>query len=476
MSIEALIDKTASRLQLLVAFIAVPGVLLLGVGLVMGAMAIAGGGVAFLFGGFLAWRRVRSNRDAMHALAKDPSQVAQIVPIVQTVQGGIITHYPVVLVTVDGRQFRIATWARSVEEAVAPFRARFPHAKGLTDDSGFAPDDGFAVRFKMIGLMFLSIAVGVLFAVLFSLPKTFSEMSRFDRAYELQVAKNEAMTSALKAVASDDVQGRWSDCSLESLGEGVDVRITGAAESTRDRTGTLRRSTALTLRDGYELMVYRTEMSDVLFRAMMGGRSYSTNKVQDVEVAVVGARRGDQLHARLVELPSGKVLCEGTGPANTNGKATSTSEDEVLAGAVMRPFCSMVSCPTRAPETEAPAAPVQPTATKPKPPAKTTPVKPSEPVAGALDANSIRSVVRASNARTRICYERALAKQPSLQGTLTVSFTIGRDGKVSSSMGSGFPNQGVTDCVVKVFQGLRFPASSDGKVTPVKYPIVFRPS
>lgn len=471
MSIESLIDKSASRLQLVIGFLAVPGVLLLGVGLVTGAMMFAGMGVAFLFGGFLAWRRVRANREAMHALLKDPSQVAQIVPIVQKVQGGIITHYPVVLVTVDGRPFRIATFAKSVEAAVAPFRERFPHATGPTEDSVFAPDDGFGARFKLIGLMFVSIFVGALAAAVFSLPRTISDVRRFDAAYEQQVAKNTALMNALKAVGSDEVTGSWSDCKVDSVGEGIDVRLSGAAESTREREGTLRSRRTLTLSDGYALMVYRRDPFDVLLNAMTGSRGYSADPRPEKELAVVGARRGDGLHARLVELPTGKVICEGTAVLGIDGKVTSTIEDSLLlATAVSRPFCALVDCSGLSPEPSVkPEAP-----TPPKSKAKTAaPTKPSAP-GESLSRESILSVVKAASARNRFCYERALAKQPTLQGTLTVSFTIAGDGKVSSATGSGFPNQTVTDCVVKVFQGLRFPAG--GKVTPVKYPFVFRPA
>ena len=188
-------------------------------------------------------------------------------------------------------------------------------------------------------------------------------------------------------------------------------------------------------------------------------------------MAVVGARRGDELHARLVELPKGKVICEGTAALGIDGKVTSTVEDSLLAAAVSRPFCELVDCSGLSPKPS--AKPEAPTPTKSK--AKTAaPTKASAP-GESLSRESILSVVKAASARTRSCYERGLAKHPTLQGKLTVSLMIAGNGKVNSATGSGFPNQAVTDCVVKVFQGMRFPASADGKITPVKYPIVFSP-
>ena len=78
--------------------------------------------------------------------------------------------------------------------------------------------------------------------------------------------------------------------------------------------------------------------------------------------------------------------------------------------------------------------------------------------------------------RTRLCYENALRKQPKLAGTVTVAFVIGGDGRVTSAQGSGFPDDAVTACVSKVFQGLRFPAPADGRAIPVKYPLQFQPA
>ncbi len=469
MSIANLIDKTAARLQVMLAVIILPGVVLLGAGFATGAMAFAGLGMAFLIGGGVAIWRVRAQKAELHELLKNPSRVVQIVPIVQRIQGGIITHYPVVLVTDDGRSFRLATWAKSVEEAVGPFLAHFPHASGPSGDALFAPDDGFGARLKILGLMLGALVLGGLSALLLVTPSVNAQMAHFDRAYDLQVAKNKALLTAVEAMSSAEVEGRWSACQLDSLGDGVDVRLGG----TRALSGFLLPQNELRLEGAYELVVYRADRWDVTLNALMGTRSYHSDKVAEDGRAVVGVRRDDQLSLRLVQLPSGKVLCEGTAPIGLVEKGDSYLENKALAAAVMRPFCALMRCDGLgpAPETTTTAK------TTPKPVVE----KPTEtkraPGAGmTLTPDTIRSTVGASSARTRGCYEKALIKQRTLQGTLTVAFSIGKDGKVMSAAGTGFPDRAVSDCVVKVFQGLRFPPPPDGKLTPVRYPIAFRPA
>ena len=463
MSIAKLIDKTASRLQVMLAVIALPGVVLLGAGFATGAMAFAGLGMAFLIGCAVAIWRVRAQRAQLHELLKNPSRVVQIVPIVQRVQG-VITNYPIVLVTDDGRSFRLATWAKSVEEAVSPFLAHFPQASGPGGDSLFAPDDGFGARLKLLGLMLGALVLGGLSALLFVTPSVNAQMAHFDRAYALQVAKNEALLAAVEAVSTAEVEGSWSTCQLDSLGDGVDVRLGG----TRARSGFLLPQNELKLEEASELVVYRADRWDVTLNALMGTRSYHSDKVAEDGLAVVGVRRDDPLSLRLVQLPGGKVLCEGTAPIGPVEKGDSYLENKALAAAVMRPFCALMRCDGLGP------APQTMTA-------KPVVEKPTEskraPVGGkALTPDTIRSTVGASSARTRGCYEKALVKQRTLQGTLTVAFSIGKDGKVMSAAGTGFPDKAVSDCVVKVFQGLRFPPPADGKLTPVRYPIVFRPA
>lgn len=97
-------------------------------------------------------------------------------------------------------------------------------------------------------------------------------------------------------------------------------------------------------------------------------------------------------------------------------------------------------------------------------------------VGGRLPPVVIRQVVRASYATFRSCYERGLAKNPKLEGRVTVRFVIASDGSVSDTAngGSDLPDEEVVECVIRGFVGLRFPAPTGGIVT-VQYPIMLQP-
>ena len=75
------------------------------------------------------------------------------------------------------------------------------------------------------------------------------------------------------------------------------------------------------------------------------------------------------------------------------------------------------------------------------------------------------------------CYERGLAKNPSLAGRATVKFVIGRDGSVAVAEdgGSDLQDAGVVACIVKSFADLSFPKPEGGIVT-VVYPLVLSPT
>jgi len=96
-------------------------------------------------------------------------------------------------------------------------------------------------------------------------------------------------------------------------------------------------------------------------------------------------------------------------------------------------------------------------------------------VSGRLPPEVIQRIVRQNFGRFRLCYENGLRNNPNLQGTVSVSFTIGRDGSVGSVGGGGsLPDSGVVSCVTKAFYGLSFP-QPEGGVVKVSYPIAFTP-
>ena len=96
-------------------------------------------------------------------------------------------------------------------------------------------------------------------------------------------------------------------------------------------------------------------------------------------------------------------------------------------------------------------------------------------VSGRLPPEVIQRIVRQNFGRFRLCYENGLRNNPNLQGRVSVSFVISRDGTVSQVSGGGdIPDGGVVSCVVRAFYGINFPQPEGGIVT-VSYPIVFTP-
>jgi hypothetical protein len=95
-------------------------------------------------------------------------------------------------------------------------------------------------------------------------------------------------------------------------------------------------------------------------------------------------------------------------------------------------------------------------------------------VNGHLRPEVIQRVVRQNFGRFRFCYEAGLRGDPGLQGRVVVKFVIDRAGAValSTDAGGDLPDARVTQCVVRAFGDLSFPAPDGGMVT-VVYPIVF---
>ncbi len=92
-------------------------------------------------------------------------------------------------------------------------------------------------------------------------------------------------------------------------------------------------------------------------------------------------------------------------------------------------------------------------------------------VQGPLDPAVVERVVRGYLPELRACYGRELATDPAMTGSVTVTFTAGPDGKVTTTgvLGSGV-SPAVSACVVRVVQTLPFPA---GQMISVRYPFRF---
>ena len=97
--------------------------------------------------------------------------------------------------------------------------------------------------------------------------------------------------------------------------------------------------------------------------------------------------------------------------------------------------------------------------------------------ASSVSREAIARGVRRNVRAIRVCYERALIRDPSAAGTVTVQFVIGRDGPVLSASISATTIQDteMLDCLVSHARRWRFPPNPEGDVT-VRFPFVFAPS
>jgi hypothetical protein len=91
-----------------------------------------------------------------------------------------------------------------------------------------------------------------------------------------------------------------------------------------------------------------------------------------------------------------------------------------------------------------------------------------------LSPEQIARVVRARSGAFRACYESAAARDPKLQGGVTVSFDISPAGSVTARIAnSSLSNARVESCVLRMFNRLHFPPAD--KATSANWPLVFRP-
>jgi hypothetical protein len=91
---------------------------------------------------------------------------------------------------------------------------------------------------------------------------------------------------------------------------------------------------------------------------------------------------------------------------------------------------------------------------------------------GCLDKKLIRDVIHQHLGQLRACYERSLARAPSLDGRLVFVFRIEPSGEVSSSKVKEGLSAELDECIVSRVRTWRFPASHGGGAT-VSYPLVF---
>lgn len=93
-----------------------------------------------------------------------------------------------------------------------------------------------------------------------------------------------------------------------------------------------------------------------------------------------------------------------------------------------------------------------------------------------LSPDAIQRVVMSRYGAFRACYDSAAAQDPTLSGTVSISFRIAPGGSVQSAnvAGSSLNNPRVEGCVLRQIKRLQFPAADKG--TSASFPFAFKPS
>jgi hypothetical protein len=97
-------------------------------------------------------------------------------------------------------------------------------------------------------------------------------------------------------------------------------------------------------------------------------------------------------------------------------------------------------------------------------------------VDGRLPPEVVQRIVRQNFGRFRLCYEEALAKSPTLAGTVSTKFVIDKHGaptQVTREASTTLANATVVSCVTGAFSNLTFPEPEGGGVVAVTYPLIF---
>ena len=95
---------------------------------------------------------------------------------------------------------------------------------------------------------------------------------------------------------------------------------------------------------------------------------------------------------------------------------------------------------------------------------------------GTLSADAVRRTVGRAIGGIKGCYERALRRNPTLGGRVSIRFTIGGGGRVvSASASNNTISPDVGSCIVARIRSLRFPPPEGGNVT-FSYPFFFQPA
>ncbi|MFO0750095.1 MAG: AgmX/PglI C-terminal domain-containing protein [Myxococcota bacterium] len=92
---------------------------------------------------------------------------------------------------------------------------------------------------------------------------------------------------------------------------------------------------------------------------------------------------------------------------------------------------------------------------------------------GKIDKDSVARVFSRRKGAIKYCYENALRVDQNLKGKVTIRFTIGPAGRITSisAAGNTTGNSAVADCIIDKVQGWRFDPPDNGSVT-FSYPFL----
>lgn len=96
-------------------------------------------------------------------------------------------------------------------------------------------------------------------------------------------------------------------------------------------------------------------------------------------------------------------------------------------------------------------------------------------IIGSLTKEEVESVVQSHIEMLSYCYEMQLMKNPSLEGKVEISWTIGPEGQVTKSFvkKSTLKNDDAENCMVRAIKRWRFPSPRGGGYVEVNYPFTF---
>ncbi|GMV43296.1 MAG: hypothetical protein AMXMBFR64_50120 [Myxococcales bacterium] len=92
---------------------------------------------------------------------------------------------------------------------------------------------------------------------------------------------------------------------------------------------------------------------------------------------------------------------------------------------------------------------------------------------GKIDKNAVAKVFRRRQGAIRTCYERALKVNPNVEGKISIQFTIGPAGRITSIdvTSNSTSDASIGKCIVEKVRGWRFDPPDNGSVT-FSYPFI----